>query len=122
MATPPTAIIWPDTMDPAEELDWIADLSTMLEAGEGAEPNYTIELSPEAIDAGLLIMTGAGRDHHLVDEARGILVWLAVEPGSQTDPMFDGTGTQFPIEVTFHTNSVPSRKRQRTYVLRIAQR
>jgi hypothetical protein len=49
MATPPTAINWPETMDPAEELDWIADLSSMLEDGEGAEAGYTVELSPEAI-------------------------------------------------------------------------
>lgn len=127
MATPPTAIQWPESMDPAEELDWIADLSSMLEADEAAE-SYTIELSPEAIDAGLTIMTGSGRDHELITGDPGrpdntaVLVWLKVDPTSQTDPMFDGAGTSFPIEVTFITNSVPSRKRQRTYVLRIAQR
>lgn len=127
MATPPTAILWPDTMDPSEELDWIADLSTMLEQGEAAE-SYTVELSPEAIDAGLVIMTGSGRDHHLITGAddradnTAILLWLKIAPASQEDPMFSGSGTAFPIEVTFLTNSVPSRKRQRTYVLRVAQR
>lgn len=128
MATPLNAIVWSEPMDPAEEMDWVADLSSMLEVGEGAEAGYTIELSPEALDAGLFIMTGSGRTHHLItgDPSRtdnsAILVWLAVDPGSQTDPMFEGAGTSFPIEVTFQTNSLPSRKRQRTYVLRIAQR
>lgn len=127
MATPPTAILWPDTMDPAEELDWIADLSSMLEAGETAE-SYEVELSPEAIDAGLLIMTGTGHDHRLITgdpnwpDNSAILLWLKVDPASQADPLFSGGGTGFPIEVTFLTNSVPSRKRQRTYVIRIVQK
>jgi len=128
MATPPNAIAFGDSMDPAEELDWIAPLSSMLEEGESVESGYTIALSPEALDAGLFIMTGDGRDHHLITgqppiaDNTAILAWLAVEPGSQADPMFDGAGTEFPIEITFHTNSVPSRKRQRTFVLRVAQR
>lgn len=127
MATPPTAILWPDTMDPAEELDWIADLSSMLEPGETAE-SYELELSPEAIDAGLIIMTGAGHDHRLITgetdrpDNTAILLWLKVDPASQADPLFSGGGTAFPIEVTFLTTSNPSRKRQRTYVIRIVQK
>jgi hypothetical protein len=123
MPTPPTAVEWLDPMDPSEEMDWIADLSPMLEDGEAVEPlSYTVALSPEAIDAGLLMMSGSGRDQHLLDDGRAILFWLNVEAGSQADPIFDGAGTRFPIEFTFTTNSVPSRKRQRTYVLRVAQR
>ncbi|MBO9380228.1 hypothetical protein GG804_26025 [Sphingomonas histidinilytica] len=129
MATPPDAIQWPEPMDPADIVDWIADLSTMLELSKGeTAQSYVIELSPEAIDAGLLIMTGDGRDHRLITGEEGwidntaILLWLKVDPASQADPLFDGSGTSFPVEVTFVTNSVPSRTRQRTYVLRVAQR
>lgn len=129
MATPPTAIQWPEPMDPAEELEWIADLSSMLEMAKGeTAQSYTIELSPEAVDAGLSIMVDAGREHRLITseadwpDNTAILLWLKVDPASQADPMFAGGGTAFPIEVTFLTSSVPSRKRQRTYVLRIAQK
>ncbi|ARR52115.1 hypothetical protein HY78_00880 [Rhizorhabdus wittichii DC-6] len=116
-------------MDPTEQLDHIADLSTMLELTKGeTAQSYEIELSPEAIDAGLLIVTGDGRDHRLITGEEGwvdntaILLWFMVDPASRTDPLFSGGGTSFPMEVTFLTNSVPSRTRQRTYVLKVAQR
>ncbi|MBO9377928.1 hypothetical protein GG804_14230 [Sphingomonas histidinilytica] len=127
MATPSTATPWPETMDPVEEMEWIAPFWLLLEEYEQVE-SYELELSPEAIEAGVIIMTGDGRDHHLITgrpdmrDNTAVMLWLKVTEAMQQDPMFDGGGTAFPVRGRIRTNSVPSRKRKKTYLIRIVQK
>lgn len=120
MATPPTTTIWADPMDPKDEVDYVLDFSTILQDDEIVE-SYTIELSPEAIDAGLLIMSGTGRDHTLTEDNRSVRIWLEVDDAEQSSALFDGDGATLPMVGTIVTNSVPSRTRQRTFAVKVAQ-
>lgn len=107
-------------IDPAEEVDFILDLSTILEDGEAIE-DFTLVASTEAIAAGLSIVEGHGRDAAKVLDERGILLWLELDPEVATAEQFSRVGTRLPIEVSITTTSVPQRVLQRTFLVRVRQ-
>lgn len=135
MTIPPTAFYSREVMDPKEVLDWVLNVGPtsahpLLEPGEAIE-SWTLVLSAESVAAGLSIMSGGSREAHPLIGAEAaaaglpdntaIKLWLQIADGYQLDPMFSGSGTALSMELTIVTNSVPSRTRQRTYVVRIAQ-
>lgn len=116
---------WEQELDPAEELDFVMDFassppigSPVLGVGEGIA-SFALAVTPEAAALGLEIMTGLGRD---ATEAGGqITLWLTVNVGFQANAAYDGAGTKLGIVCTIMTDSIPARKRERTYSVRVKQ-
>lgn len=121
MPFPATAIPWSQSMDPYDRRPWIMDVASQLEEGETIE-TFDLELSPEAMDAGLLISTGSGRDPVLVNDLTAIMLWFEVATLDQDDAMFSGAGITFPVELSVRTNAIPQNRFQLTYLLRVAQK
>lgn len=121
MATPPTAFEFEEGLDPHEELDFVLPCEPILEEGEEIA-SYTLTLLAESVALGLTIMTGSGRDHALVETNQSILLWLEVDDAYKTNAAFDGTGVSLPMEVTIVTNSSPTRTRQFTALVPVAQK
>ena len=122
MPVPSDAFKFGAAMDPAEILDYrinLRDAATKLLEDTENIASYTLTLYPDAVLAGLNIMSGSGRDPVMGNDY--INVWFDFDVGSQTDPMYDGSGVSLAMELTVITNSVPSRKRQRTIVLGVKQ-
>lgn len=110
-------------MDPSDIADFEVDLSGIDGLLVGAENVYTfsLALSAEAVALGLEIGTGP-RAPITINSSTGIYLWLQVNASFISDPAFSGEGVELAIELTIDTNSSPSRRRQRTLVIRVAQR
>lgn len=129
MADIPTAEQFSETMDPHEVLDFVIDLTNLLEPAETvADGEWTLVIPIEGAGLGLDIMSGGGRDPALTDgtgsvaEDMGIVFWLTIEDADQDDAIFDGAGTTIPLRVHAPTNSTPQRERERTVKVKVAQR
>jgi hypothetical protein len=121
MTFPFSAATVPAALDPHEILDFTFDAKPLLEAGEAiAAGTWTIEVLPEGVAMGLVIMTGGGRDPALAEANTQIDFWLEIHNDFKTDPEFEA-GIDLPFEVTVPTNASPNRVRQRTCVVRVVQ-
>lgn len=143
MALPPNAKLFPRQMDPADVVDYIAngnpdpgDLDVnevaLLEEGEVIS-SYTLTMSPEGAALGVTISQGGvgegGDDPSLIaivggaetTGATAVKFWLYVDDAFLDNAAFDGTGTYVGIILTVNTNSVPSRRRQKTLIVQVAQ-
>lgn len=122
MTIPSTAAKFPAIMDPHEELDWRVPFETILEDGEAvAVGAWVLETLPEAAALGLTIMTGSGRDPELTVDGRGLLFWATIDPAFQDNAAFDDAVVYLPLRVTFPTDALPARKRQRTFLIGVSQ-
>ena len=122
MAIPSTAAVFAGSIDPHEELDWRVALYDIIEDGEEVlAGSWALEVLPEGVALGLEIMMGSGRDPELTSDNRGVLFWLAVNAAYQNDATFDSPGTDLPMRITFQTDAVPARKRQRTFLVHVEQ-
>lgn len=123
MAIPTTAQVFAEALDPDEVLDFKFDCSGLLETGETVDAAvWTLEVLAEGTALGLTIMTGGGRDPLLDDGDTSINFWLEIDTAFKTNAAFDGAGTSLPLRVTMQTTSSPSRTRQRTALVKVAQR
>ena len=129
MATPPTAFTWPQAMDPADLIDFEADLTgntvplsaseePLLNTGEDVA-SFTLSMSPEGTALGLTISAQLGYAPTLDNGV--IRLWLYVEEALRENAAFAGAGVSIPITLTVTTNSTPARRRQRTLVVKVAQ-
>lgn len=121
MPIPPTAVSFGDALDPNELLDYSIDCSGVLESGE-AIAAYTVELLPEAVALGLTISEDEARAIALVNDDTAIRLWFLIDEDFRDDPAFDGTGRSLPMLVSITTTSTPSRERQGTVLLKVAQK
>lgn len=122
MSTPPTAEKFGKPLDPHEELDWRLNCYSILEDGEAiATGTWTLEVLTEATALGLTIMTGSGRDPELISGSRSIVFWTNIDALYQGNAAFDGAGTSLPMRLTFESDALPARKRQRTFIINSAQ-
>ena len=119
MAIPTTATTWADTMDPSDLVDYTVDFANVLDVGESIS-TYTITPLSESTLLGLTVNTTGGYSNSLVGSK--ITMWLSIASANQSDAAFSGAGTSLPIEVAIVTNSTPPRKRQRTVVVKVAQK
>jgi hypothetical protein len=119
VATPPTAILWDEILDPSEIIDYTVDLTPLLATGEGVASFTVIPYSESAL-VGLTV--GVSSYAPTIDANKILTVWLSIASAKQTDPAFSGTGSQLPLELSFTTTSIPPRKRQRTLLVQVAQR
>jgi hypothetical protein len=120
MPLPPDALILPDSMDPTDRVDFLIVLNAaggLLESGEGVS-NYTLTVRSEGVALGLTISTGAWSP--TTPDAQTIKFWLEVAAGNQSDIAFDA-GVTLGLELTINTNSSPSRRRQRTFAVKVKQ-
>ena len=120
MALPRDPVSIGEAMDPAELLDFVFDLSGVLEPDEAIEA-FAMTMSAEGAALGLLIETGA-RAPLLIENARAVQLWFAVAPAMRTDAAFTGEGVRIGIELRATTNASPPRVRERTFALTLRQR
>lgn len=120
MPIPSEATAFKVGMDPRDQVDYQIDCAgKLLEEGETIA-SFTIALLSEAVAAGIQIMTGGGRDAATVNANQSVKFWLEVLTGNQLDAGFTA-GVTAGIELTVTTNSVPSRRRQRTFTVQVKQ-
>lgn len=112
MAIPPTAVVWPESLDPSDILDFSISCANLLESGETIS-SYTATPGPEAALLGLQIPNSALA-------ANVIAMWLQIDPAKAMDTAFLGTGATLPVEITVNTSS--GRRWQRTVVIKVAQK
>jgi len=127
MAIPPNAKAIAQPLDPAD----ILDLETTITQGPpDAVPaplilntenvaSFTLTLSAEAVAAGLQIKTGDGYPAPTLSDLK-VTFWLAVDPAMQGSPLFNAPGLTLALELTLNTTSVPSRRKQRTITVTVA--
>jgi hypothetical protein len=143
MALPPNAKILTRQMDPADVVDFVANASPdpagldqdevpLLEDSE-IITSYTLTMSPEGAALGVTISTGGSGEGGAAPSliaivggsqttgATAVKFWLYVDATFQDNAAFDGTGTYIALTLTVNTNSIPSRRRQRTIVVQVAQ-
>mgnify|MGYP001005653503 CR=1 FL=1 len=121
MALPTDAVAIAEPMDPTDLLPWEADMSSYLEDGQEIA-SYTLALYPDAALLGLSILSAAPRAPVLLEDDSVIQFWLEVDPGHREDPAFSSAGLVAGILVTIETNSVPLKRRQRTFAVTVRQR
>lgn len=123
MPIPTNAFEWKAVMDPTDQVEYVIDLKDpdkpLLEAGETIA-SYTLTLLAESVAVGLTISTGP-RAPVLINGSTGIRVWFEVDSGNWSNAAFNGDGARLPMELTVTTSTTPSRRRQRTLVLKVAQ-
>jgi hypothetical protein len=112
MAIPPTAIVWPESLDPSDILDFSINCAALLESDETVD-TFTAIAGPEAALFGLTI-TNTALDSNIIS------MWLAIAPEKISDTAFLNAGTLLPVEITINTDS--GRRWQRTAVIRVAQK
>jgi len=119
MAIPPTALVWSEPMDPSDVIDYVVDCTSLLDEGEFVS-SYTVVPYSEATLLGLTIGTGA-QAPALISGTK-IRVWLSVSASYVDNAAFSGSGATLPIQLTINTSSSPSRRKQRTLVVKVVQR
>lgn len=123
MPIPTNAFEWKAVMDPTDQVEYLIDLKDpdkpLLEAGETIS-SYTLTLLAESVAVGLTISTGA-RAPTLINSNTGIRVWFEVDNAYWSNTVYSGDGVRLPMELTITTSTTPSRRRQRTLVLKVAQ-
>lgn len=121
MAIPIGTYIWPEALDPSDVVDYTIDCEGLFDDPAENIYSYTLELSPEAIFYGLMLEDPPTYNIELSPDRRSIKVWLQIEDPQENHADFR-LGVTLPIEVTFVTNAIQARIRQRTVAVKVIQR
>lgn len=123
MALPKDPISLGEPMDPADLADYEAEFT--LETGTQIG-SYTIAMMPEAALVGLAVRADMTYAPVVVNGTGGsnntVRLWLDVDPAYREDTTYSGEGTTFGVVITATTNSVPPRRKQRTFTVTVRQR
>ena len=117
MPLPSNVTTWADAMDPRDIQNFKIDCSTFLDDGENVN-TYTLSLMSDAVLAGLNIGTGA---YAPSIAANKINIWFNITDANQQDEMFYGGGTNLPLVIEVVTTSIPARRRERTFAVKVQQ-
>ena len=109
-----------EVLDPWDRLDFVFDLSQLLEQGE-AFASIDFDISPETVPLGFEIMTEAPYAPVVVSNTK-VRLWLTVEATKRAARSWSGQGTICNIEFRAISDSVPPRHKERTVGFRIRQR
>jgi len=120
MAIPPNAIVWTQAMDPTDLVDYRIPLAGRLLEEDEAIESYELEPWAEATALGLIIHDSGDRAHQLTLDNTAIDLWFEIDAEFHDDASFDGSGVTLPITLTIQTDATPSRRRQITLVLKVA--
>ena len=115
MAIPATTYIFKESMDPYDVVDYVADVSGMLEAGE-AVASFNLLVPAESALLGFELKTSGGYATTLTNSE--LRFWASINATKQTDPAFI-SGATIPVEINITTNSTPPRKKQRTLAVKV---
>lgn len=113
---------WTAPLDPSDHVEYVADFrgaKPLLEVGEKIA-TYTVDLSPEAIAAGLVVDEAGEFAHKLVDDDSAVEMWFTIDEEKRGDEAFV-RGVKLGVIVTATTDSDPPRRRQRTWRLSAKQ-
>lgn len=117
MAFPSGTKIATESMDPYELMDYGIDCTPLLRPGESIA-TWSLNLLPESTLLGLEIGTGV----YAPLLVYGILYfWVSVIP-AERETISYFVGNVLPMELSFTTDSIPPRRRQRTVAIRIGQK
>jgi len=125
MPIPATAIVFKETMDPADVLEWKIPLSRGP-AGEEPTPflyadedvaSFTLSPTTDAIAAGLIVKSGSGGYPAPTLVGLDLTFWTSIDAALQGAAMF-AAGVDLALELTVTTSSTPPRRKQRTYVIK----
>lgn len=119
MAIPASAVKWSSVMDPSDLVDYKIDLSgadSILESGELIS-SFTITVLSEGTAVGFVVENTAPYAP-VVANGNTITLWFSVASANRSDPAFEA-GVDIPIELEIVTNSSPSRRKQRTFVVTV---
>lgn len=117
MPIPSEATVFETAADPADRVDWQIDLGDkILEAGESVW-SWTLTVDSAAVALGVAISTEAGYTAALVNSNRSLRFWLEVASGFQSNSAFDGEGINVGLTLQVVTDSVPTRRVERTFVV-----
>jgi hypothetical protein len=120
VAIPAKAVAFDSSADPYDLVEWVAEAAgKILETGESIAA-FTLNLHSDAIALGVSIKNTGAYAPGLVDANKSIQFWLEVDPSFRDDPAFD-LGLKVAIIVSIDTDSVPARRRQRTWVATLEQ-
>jgi hypothetical protein len=106
-------------IDPYNVLDYVLDLSELLENDEQFA-SATLEVLPSASLRGFAIDQGGQYGVVELDNSH-ILIWPRIDAARQADAIWSGQGASCSFEISMTTTSVPPRKWQKTAVVTVAQ-
>lgn len=118
MTIPANAAVFPDAMDPSDEVDYVIGFDYLLNSGEKID-TVSLTVLPEAVALGLTILTDADHGPWIADDLY-VELWPVIDPAFKDNAAFL-SGASLPIEMTVVTDATPPRTFQRTAVLRVVQ-
>lgn len=114
------AITAREPIDPSDRLDFVVDMSALLEPGEKfAVISFTV--MPEAVALGFRIIAQGPHAPVALDDSK-LRLWATVDPAYRTLAAWNGGGAACLVEFTGSTDSIPARDWQRTIAMRVAHR
>jgi hypothetical protein len=117
------AIAWAGALDPRERLDFVMDLSGLLDpVNAESVSSWSVAASLEAAAAGVVIEESAPFAPALIDQGRAMRIWASVAPGAQADAVFAGSGIAVEITATAGTTTAAARQRFRSFLLTVRRR
>lgn len=117
MTIPSTAPVAEDVMDPADIVDYVIDLSPLLDEGESFS-QIDFAVMPESVLLGLGILTVAPHEPEEFQPGQ-MRIWVTVDASSRADTAWQGEGSPCGIEFTATTDR--SRTFQRTVAIKVLQ-
>lgn len=106
-------------IDPYNALDYVLDLSALLEDAEQFV-SATLEVLPAAALLGFTIDQAGEYGVQQLDDSH-ILIWPRIAAPNQGDSGWAGQGASCNFEISMTTDSVPPRKWQKTASVKVAQ-
>ena len=107
-------------LDPSDELNYLLDISALLEEGE-AFSAVTLSVLPASSTLGLSIPSTGRYSARQVDD-RHIAIWPKISDNKRDAQSWAGQGTVCSFEIAGVTDSDPERRWQRTLGIRVAQK
>lgn len=108
------------SIDPTDELDFVINLSPLLETGEQFT-SVVLYTLPTAEVQGFEIPATGEYAASEIDHAH-VLFWPRIDLAEQTSSAWSGQGTSCGFEVTAQTDSIPPRVWQRTVLIRVVNK
>lgn len=116
-------IAWAGALDPRERLDFVMDLTGLLDpVNAESVDSWTVAASVEAAAAGLRLEDAAPFAPALIEQGRAMRLWASVDPGAQADAVFAGAGVTIEITAGAATTTAAARQRFRSFLLTIRRR
>lgn len=116
-------IAWAGPLDPRERLDYVMDLTGLLDpVNAESVASWTVAASIEAAAAGVRLESDAPFAPALIEQGRAMRIWASVDPAAQASAAFAGAGIAVEISVSAETTTAAARQRFRSFLLNVCRR